>query len=514
MEQPLLNIKLPSGSKEPVFCEQQTPGPCGFAIFGASGDLTQRKLIPSLYNLSKRKNLPDNFFIMGFARTKMDSEAFREKIKKNVKEHIPSADQASIDDFAKKCNYYSGDYSSQKDYDGLKDEINKLHEKYRTDGNMVYYLATPPDLYPVIVERLGICCLVEKNPKAWKRVVVEKPFGRDLNTAVQLNDNLLKYISEDQIYRIDHYLGKQAVQNVLILRFANLIFEPIWNRQFIDSVQITALETLGVEHRAGYFDSAGILRDMFQSHMMQLMAITSMEPPAAFDPDAIRDERAKIMKAIRKLKTEDFVIGQYSSGKILNKSTAAYLDEPGIPNDSKTETFAAMRLFIDNERWKDVPFYIRAGKRMKEKCTKISIVFKKISSCMFCPIPEQELSSNLLEIFIQPEQKLTLTIQAKHPGPKMCLHEANMNFNYTDLFGAELADDYEGLLLDVMLGDQTQFWRRDGLEASWSLFTPALSELAENKNEKREKLLKLYESGSMGPAEAEELLKKDGRRWA
>ncbi len=515
MDKEFLNIKIPfaTGQKEPVFCEQQLPGPCGFAIFGASGDLTQRKLIPSLYNLYKKKQLPENFFVIGFARTKMSDESFRERVKTSLREHANGADNATGIEFAKKCHYYCGDYASQKDYDGLKQDINNLSARNNTGDNMVYYLATPPDLYPGIVEHLGLCCLVEKNPKAWKRVVVEKPVGRDLNTAVELNEKLLKFISEDQIYRIDHYLGKQAVQNMLVLRFANLIFEPVWNSKYIDNVQITAAETLGVEHRAGYFDTTGIIRDMCQSHMMQLVAMTAMEPPAAFDPESTRNERTKIIKPIMQLKTDEIIIGQYSAGKIQGKDAAAYINEPGISKDSKTETFAAMRLFIDNERWKGVPFYIRTGKRMGEKCTKISVVFKKIFRCMFCPIPEAELASNILEIYIQPEQRVSLVVQVKHPGPKTCINTVRMDFNYTDLLGYELIDDYEGLLLDVMLGDQTLFWRKDGLEASWAVFTPVLHELAENNNEKRKKFLKLYESGNMGPVEADELLKKDGRSW-
>ena len=501
-------------------CEFETAGPCGIVIFGASGDLTTRKLIPSLFELYVRRRIPDNFFILGVARSAMDDNTFRERVEKAIDLGVKAIKPGQKQGFLGRCYYLSGQYDSDETYAGLKNLMVGLADKYHTLGNVIFNIATPPALYKVIVEKLSVNGLVEKdqNKEPFQRVIVEKPFGTDLDSAVDLNQSLLKYLSEEQIYRIDHYLGKDTVQNILAFRFANLIFENVWNRNYIDHVQITVSESVTVEHRAGYFDQAGLVRDMLQNHMLQLVTLVAMEAPAKFDAELIRDEKVKVMRAIRPFvgvsEPSAIIRGQYKEGVIDGRKVKAYRQEPGVKINSSMETFFAAKLFIDNSRWEGVPFYLRAGKALKEKKTQIAVVFKEVPHSMFVDdIKENPLEQNVLIFGIQPQQGVFLKYQAKVPGSKMCIYPLNMNLNYADYYGVELSDDYETLLLDCMMGDQTLFWSKKGIEFSWNLITPLLKEWEASDYDNKKVKLYFYEAGSRGPAEADELIKKDGRKW-
>lgn len=496
------------------FCTETQPESCGMVIFGASGDLTNRKLIPSLFSLFKRELLPDNFFILGFARTSMSDEDFQQKACESIEKRSEDVSDSDLDDFISRFSYYTGDYQDLECYSSLSERLKKLDEEYSVEGNRIFYFSTPPSLYCPITSCLGEAGLTEESEDNWVRVVIEKPFGSDLESAEALNEELHTVFSEHQIYRIDHYLGKETVQNILMFRFANAIFEPIWNRRYIEHVQITVAESLGVEHRAGYFEQAGLLRDMFQNHMLQMLSLVGMEPPISFDADRIRDEKVKLMRSIRPISLDEldqyFVRGQYAPGVIEGESVPGYRQEEGVEADSQIETFIAAKLFIDNWRWQGIPFYMRAGKRLERKISQISIIFKRVPYSMFAPLSSEEISPNVLVLNVQPEEGISLRIQAKEPGAKLCMSSLTMDFFYQQVFDVELPDAYERLLLDCMLGDQTLFWRSDGIESAWSLVTPVL----ENWEESPESCpLTFYESGSWGPRESEKLLEKDGRQW-
>jgi glucose-6-phosphate 1-dehydrogenase len=525
------------------FCIDERPEPCGLVIFGASGDLTHRKLIPSLFSLFRRNLLPHEFFILGCARTPMTDEQFQQKARDSIAKRFADANASSepsgispissgtadsphMDAFTRRCAYHAGDYQDSQTYALLSERLKQLDKEHSTRGNHIFYLATPPSLYCPIVGHLSSSGLKEASSyplthlpthslahsPPYVHVVVEKPYGRDLESAMALDSELHRVLSEHQIYRIDHYLGKETVQNILMFRFANAVFEPIWNRRYVNHVQITVAETLGVEHRAGYFEQAGLLRDMFQSHMLQMLALVAMEPPISFDADRVRDEKVKLMRSIRPFPLDDLdqciVRGQYIPGSIDGIDVPGYRQEPGVAPDSQVETFIAAKVFVDNWRWQGVPFYMRAGKRMPRKLSEIAIIFKKVPYSMFAPLSPDELSPNVLVLNVQPEEGISLTIQAKQPGPKLCMNSLTMDFRYQDIFGIELPDAYERLLIDCMLGDQTLFWRSDGIEAAWSLVTPVLKRW----NEKGCPLA-FYQSGSWGPRQSEALLHHDGRRW-
>jgi len=500
------------------FCIQEIPKPNGIVIFGASGDLTERKLIPSLFNLFQKKLLPACFYVLGCARSSLDDISFREKLRTAIKKN-DSIPESITKEFLNRLFYVSGNYNTNGLYTEIKNRLKILDEKFVKEKNHVFYLATPPNVYKPIIDHLGASGLAKEQCETSGNVevVIEKPFGRDLESAMDLDRSLNQVFSEKQIYRIDHYLGKETVQNILLFRFANSIFEPIWNRRYIDNIQITVAESLGVEHRAGYFEQAGLLRDMFQNHMLQMLSLVAMEPPCSFNADRVRDEKVKLLRSIRPFPTDRIdryiIRGQYGQGSVEGKKVIGYTQEEGVPADSIRETYIAVRLHVDNWRWQGVPIYLRAGKRLNRKASKIVVTFKSVPHSMFHPLMPEDLAQNVLIFHVQPEEGISLRIQAKHPGPKLCMDSLEMKFHYRDVIQGELPDAYERLLLDSMLGDQTLFIRHDDMQVSWSLITPVLKAWEEDREFRKTSALHLYESGSWGPDEAEMLLESDGREW-
>ena len=491
---------------------EQKPDSCTIVIFGASGDLTHRKLMPALFALHMKKMLPERVSILGVARSNITDEEFCGMVRKAVT-GIEGGNEADVDSFCRRCSYLAGHYDSPTLYDRLSAALDSLEQTYHTNRNCLFYLATPPNLFLTITEGLSNAGLTaETSRRAWSRVVIEKPFGRDLASSRMLDMSLKRHLSESQIYRIDHYLGKETVQNILILRFANAIFEPLWNRKYIDHVQITVAEELGVENRAGYYEQAGALRDMFQNHMIQMLSLTAMEPPAKFEANRYRDEIVKLIRAIRPFSgnslSENIVRGQYIGSD--DGSMPAYGQEKGVAPQSATETFVAMKLFIDNWRWQGVPFYLRSGKRLHNKVSEIAIAFKPVPHSIFDPITPADLSPNMLVLKIQPEEGIGLKLEAKTPGPKLSMNALTLNFAYKDIFGATTPNAYERLLLDCMTGDQTLFVRSDAVELSWELFMPVLDAWEKDAGTSP---LRFYPAGSWGPVEAHELIGQDGHTW-
>jgi len=492
----------------------RTADPCVMVIFGASGDLTQRKLIPALYNLARAQLLSPNFAVVGIARRPMSNDEFRKKLSEEVRQFVTGEfDPKLWDSFVQRLHYMPGNFDNQETYSNLQQLLGKIDQESSTGGNYFYYLATTPDAFLEIVEGLSSAGLTQQENGHWRRVIIEKPFGHDLESARELNRAPLKIVDEKQIYRIDHYLGKETVQNILAFRFANGIFEPIWNRRYIDHVQISVSETVGVEKRGGYYDTAGALRDMVPNHIMQLITLTAMEPPVSFRADAVRDEQSKILHAIQPLSAEDVLTrtirGQYGEGVVKGQRVSTYRAETGVPPDSKTETFVAMKLAIDNWRWADVPFYLRTGKRMTVRNTSIVIQFRRAPFVLFRDTPVENLMPNQLVLHIQPEEGISLQFAAKAPGALMRLGTVDMNFEYQDYFGVQANTGYERLLHDCMIGDQTLFQRADMVEAGWCVVSPVLDvwKALPPRN------FPNYASGTWGPREADELLERDGRRW-
>ncbi len=481
---------------------EEAPDPCTIVIVGASGDLTERKIIPALFRLHVHGAMPDPFIIVGCARTELDDHSFREKMKEALKA-TEEFNPERWDNFAAFLHYRRIDYGDKVSFESLAESIYKLDNRHSTKGNRIFYLAIPPTLYKQVSKMLGEAGLSSegKNRDPWSRIVVEKPFGRDLESAIDLDRTLHDHFQEHQIFRIDHYLAKETVQNILMFRFANSIFEPIWDRKYIDHVRITAAESLGVEHRAGYYEQAGVLRDMFQNHMMQLLAMTSMEPPSLFEADRIRDEKVKVYRALRPFPVSSLndylVLGQYDKGVIDGKEVPSYREESGVGSKSLTPTFAMMKVYLDNWRWQGIPFYLTSGKRLAKKLTEISVQFKGIPHSMFRGTLGERVVANRLVLGIYPDEKITLTFQTKNPGARVCLRSVTMDFNYRQNYAGPVLEAYEKVLLDCMLGDHMLFWREDGVELCWSFLTPILRE-CEACDDREERLL-MYESGSWGP---------------
>jgi glucose-6-phosphate 1-dehydrogenase len=519
---------------------RRTPEPCAFVLFGATGDLAHRKLYGALFNLMVARRLPAGFAIVGVARRPISDDEFREQVRESVEQHArnkPSKRPAVWESFAQGLFYVQGEFDDPQGYARLAERLEEIDRHRGTLGNRLYYLSTPPDFYPAIVRHLGESGLAHaassphsnghqtgplgngyhmeaSTDPSWRRIVVEKPFGHDLASAQGLNRQIAEVFPEERIFRIDHYLGKETVQNILVFRFANGIFEPIWSRRYIDQVQITVAESLGVEERASYYDTAGALRDMLQNHMMELLTLVAMEPPTAFEAQAVRDEKAKVLRAIKPFATPQEVAlntvrGQYGPGAIFGKAVPGYRQEKDIPPTSITETYVAARFFVDNWRWSGVPFYLRHGKRLPKRDTEISIHFKPAPLALFQHTAADELQPNVLVLHIQPDEGISLRFESKLPGPAIRLRSVDMNFHYGTSFGVETADAYERLLMDAMMGDTTLFTRRDEVEHMWLLATSIL----EGWKTIPPPTFPNYRAGSWGPAVADELIARDGRSW-
>jgi glucose-6-phosphate 1-dehydrogenase len=490
----------------------RTPEACAVVVFGATGDLTARKLMPALYNLARERLLPSGFSVIGFARRDWSDEEFRERMKAAVAEHSREPLREDIwSAFAERIHYVRGTFDDPAGYQRLAERLEKQDEAHGAGGNRLYYLATPPNAYVTVAQRLGEAGLAGPRPGGgWARIVVEKPFGSDLESARELDRALGRVFRERQIYRIDHYLGKETVQNILVFRFGNGIFEPVWNRRYVDHVQVSVAETVGVEGRAGYYDESGALRDMVQNHLLQLVALVAMEPVATFRGEAVRDEKAKVFHAIRPMQdvARDTVRAQYTSGAIFGEHVPGYADEDGAKPGSSTETFVATKLEIENWRWADVPFYLRTGKRLPKRATEIAITFKRPPLQLFRQMGGDNPTPNLLVLRIQPDEGISLRFGAKVPGTRMDVRPVNMDFRYGTSFGVDPPEAYERLLVDAMIGDTTLFNRWDGVEAAWALLTPVLDAWGRGASP-----LHRYEAGSWGPEAARLLMERDGREW-
>jgi len=487
--------------------------PCTVILFGASGDLAKRKVIPAMYDLASHNSLGARYAILGFARTAMTDEVFRTtagEAAKSISEVGP-IDPKQWTDFASNLYYQSGDYGNPEAYAQLAKRLTEIETAKNLGNNRLFYLSTPPEVYKDIIEQLGRAGLAKPcSGNCWARIIVEKPFGRDLTSAKELNKVVLNVFEEKQVYRIDHYLGKDTVQNLLVLRFSNGIFEPLWNRNYVDHVQITAAETLGVERRGGFYETTGALRDMIQSHVLQLTSLVAVEPPASFDANAVRNEKLKVLQSIRPFDLEmvahSVVRGQYAPGQVGGKPAPGYRQEPGVNPESKTETFVSARLLIENWRWAGVPFYLRTGKRLAKRSTEIVIEFRKAPHIMF---RERKIEPNRLVLNIQPDEGICVSFGAKRPGTEMSIGSVNMKFNYQDGFGDATRSAYATLVNDCLRGDATLFDRGDNVEAAWALVEPILDVWSAA----RTVTVPQYASGSWGPHESEILLERDGRKW-
>ena len=493
----------------------KTADPCVMIIFGATGDLTKRKLFPALFNLAKGGFLPDKFAIIGVGRQELECSDFRRQMVDDLREYCPHKPSETLLKYFEDRTYYTGgDFDDDKrlfgDIKKLTADVCKEHD---IPENYFFYLATPPELFAIVAQKIVKNGMGKEENGNWRRFIFEKPFGRDLESAKKLNSTLQRILREDQIYRIDHYLGKETVQNILVFRFGNTAFEPIWNRNYVDHVQITVAEDLGVELRGGYYDSAGALRDMIPNHIFQLVTLTAMEPPVSFEADAVRDEQAKILAAIQPFSPEEVlhcvVRGQYGEGKIDGKNVPGYRSEEKVAPNSNTETFTALKLCIDNWRWADVPFYVRTGKRMPSKHSSIIVQFKKAPFVLFRETSIERLTTNRIVIHIQPDEGITLHFGAKIPGPVVNMGPVDMDFNYRDHFGEQVSTGYERLLFDCMIGDATLFQRADMVEASWRIVTPVLD--VWHAIPPRD--FPNYAAGTWGPEDAAVLLEHDGRQW-
>ena len=490
---------------------------CAIVIFGATGDLTSRMIVPALYSLQQRGLLPEDFAIVGFSRSKWNTAVFRDEMEAAVRE---SAGAAPVDGdawgkFAQRLYYISGNYGNRRDFQQLAELLDSVSANHNCGGNYVFYLSTPPSVYSDVIQQLGAVGLHQGygEESSWRRVVIEKPFGRDLTTAHTLNAQLANVFSESQTYRIDHYLGKETVQNILVFRLANHIFEPLWNRRYVDHVQITASESLGIEHRAGYYEESGAMRDMFQNHLLQLYSLVAMDPPVVFDSEAVGAEKIKVLRATRQIPLSELdqwaVRGQFGQGWVQGEYIKGYREEEDTDPRSNRETFAALKLHIDNWRWEGVPFYLRSGKSMAKKVTEIAIQFKRVPHLLFGLMPADTVNPNAIVIRVQPNEGFSLQFRVKSPGQTIRVQPVSMNFDYESLFNGEAPPAYETLLLDIMRGDRTLFAHSEWIEYAWGLITPIIeawdSSPASN--------FPNYEAGSWGPPEADALIARDGRSW-
>jgi glucose-6-phosphate 1-dehydrogenase len=484
---------------------RRTPDPCVLTIFGASGDLTKKKLLPALYALAFRRLLPDKFAVVGVARTEESDDDFRERMKEAVQEHARDEFRDEVwEALAEGMRYVATDFSDEGGEDEVARTLSELDEERGTGGNRVYYLAIPPSVFPTVVDALGR----RRSAEGWTRLIVEKPFGHDLESALELNAAIQEHFSEEEVFRIDHYLGKETVQNTLALRFSNGIFEPIWNRQFIDHVQITVAESIGIEGRAGYYEQAGAVRDIFQNHLLQLLAITAMEPPIDFTAESVRNEKVKVLRSLHTPGPKSVVRGQYGRGFVDGEEVAGYREEEGVAPNSITETYVAAKLYVDNWRWADTPFYVRMGKRLARRETTIAIQFKRAPHPPFEETVGDSLRPNVLLVHIQPDEGVSLAIGAKVPGQGMTIRQVHMDFLYGGAFRTGMPEAYERLILDAMLGDATLFTRTDEVEEQWKLVDAIVAPWKRDRPS-----FPNYAAGTWGPAAADELLHRDGRSW-
>jgi glucose-6-phosphate 1-dehydrogenase len=484
---------------------KRTPEPSVLTIFGASGDLTARKLFPALYSLAYRRLLPEHFAVVGSARSEMSDDEFREAMRRAIEEHGRDPVRDDVWDYlAERTSYCPTEFADDTHEDHLDAHLDEVDRQSQAQGNRIYYLAVPPLAMPMLIDQLG----KRRTAKGWTRLIIEKPFGHDLGSARELNTKLAEHFEEREIFRIDHYLGKETVQNLMALRFANGIFEPVWNRQFIDHVQITVAEELGIEGRASFYEQAGAIRDVFQNHLLQLVALTAMEPPTDFDAESIRNEKVKVLRALHTPGPDDVVRGEYGPGWIDGVEVPGYRQEPGVAPDSMTETYVAAKLFVDNWRWADTPFYVRTGKRLPRRETTIAIQFKRAPHPPFEEGAADGLRPNVLLVHVQPDEGVSLAIGAKVPGQGMTIRTVNMNFLYGGTFHTDLPEAYERLILDTMLGDATLFMRADEIEEQWSLVDAIVAFWRRDRPS-----FPNYEAGTWGPRAADELMHRDGRSW-
>ncbi len=499
--------------------EDRTGEPCAVVIFGASGDLTRRKLMPALYNLAVSRSLPSGFAVIGVARRAKSDDQFRAEMKEGVGQHSrrKPIDPTLWTDFERGLSYVAGTFEDPTTYSKLREHLEGLDKERGTAGNRLFYLAVPPADFGVIMKNLkdaGLVAPPSENGSgaAWSRVIIEKPFGHDLASAKELNDTVAQTFHESQVFRIDHYLGKETVQNLLVFRFANSLFEPLWNREHVDHVQITVAEEIGVEGRGKFFEQTGVTRDIVENHLMQLLCLTAMEPPISLAADAVRDEKVKVLRSLRAMERsqvqENVVRGQYSKGHVKGEEAPAYRDEPDVAKDSRVETFVAMRVHVDNWRWGGVPFYVRAGKRLPRRVTEIAIQFKKVPHGLF-RAPDGGISPNVLTMRIQPDEGIALRFTTKEPGQATILRDVAMDFRYGAAFGSNTPEAYERLLLDAMRGEATLFTRRDEVEEQWSYMDHVLDAWRAEASAPPP----AYPAGTWGPEQADDLLARDGRRW-
>ncbi len=489
--------------------------PCVLVIFGVTGDLTSRKLMPALYNLKREGQLPPKFVCVGFARRDKSDEEFRREQKEAVAKHsrVKPLDEDLWHNFAQHLFYHQSEFQDDEGYENLQKRLQTIDAQHGTKGNRVFYLSTQPQHFSLIIEKLkkhGMVYDAEHEEK-WSRVIIEKPFGHDLDSALALQEEITKHLQEKQIYRIDHYLGKETVQNILVFRFANSIFESLWNNRYIDHVQITVAENIGIGSRGKFFEKEGLLRDIIQNHMMQLLTLVTMEPPASLDADAVRDEKVKVLESIRPLTESNLdeiaIRGQYGEGYIAGEQVKGYRQEDNVAEDSNTETYAALKLYIDNWRWDGVPFYLRGGKRLPKRATEIAVTFRHPPGILFAD-RKQKNEPNVLAIRVQPDEGIALKMNSKVPGPLSPIQPVKMDFRYGAFFGLAPPEAYERLICDCIVGDSTLFAREDEVFNSWRLLTPLLEHW-----EKHAASFPNYEAGKWGPNEADEMIKRDGRKW-